>query len=102
MDEGSVGPDKLIENWASAELRGDMASLGGFLADDFIGVGPRGFKLTKEEWLDRHATRKLRYENFQFDETRVRHYGGSAVVTGRQSVVGKYETSTFKDSSGQP
>ena len=78
MTEGTGGPEQPVEDWASAELRGDTAFLG-------------GFTLTKEEWLDRHATCKLRYEDFRFDEVRVRHYGETAVMTGRQSAEGKYE-----------
>jgi len=80
-----------VEDWAIAELRGDAESLGNILADDFIGVGPRGLTLTKEEWLDRHLTRKLRYEDFRFDEMRVRVYRETAVITGRQSARSKYE-----------
>lgn len=91
MKEETGRPEQFVEGWAAAELRGDAASLKGILADDFIGVGPRGFTLTKEEWLDRHATRKLRYEDFRFDEVRVRGYGETAVITGRQSAEGKYE-----------
>jgi len=52
---------KLGQAWATAELRGDGTSLREVLAEDFVGVGPRGFMLTKEQWLSRHETGSLGY-----------------------------------------
>jgi len=97
VDAGTRGLENLIEDWAAAELRGDTTLLGSILADDFIGIGPRGFVLTKEEWLERHEIGKLRYEDFGLDETRVRRYGEAAEVTGRQSAEGKYEDYELRD-----
>ncbi|CAN5276424.1 nuclear transport factor 2 family protein [soil metagenome] len=91
MTEEIVKSERFIEDWASAELRGDASYLRSVLAEDFIGIGPRGFMLTKDEWLDRRETGKLRYEGFRFDEAQVRGYGETAVVTGRQFAEGKYE-----------
>jgi ketosteroid isomerase-like protein len=83
--------EKLAEDWATAELRGDTAFLERNLADDFVGVGPYGFLLTKDEWLERHVSWKLRYESFRLDEVRVRLYGEAAVMIARQMSKGKYE-----------
>jgi len=79
------------EDWAAAELRGDTSSIREILANDFIGVGPRGFMLTQDQWLSRHDTGSLRYESFGLDEVEVRPYGDAAVTVCRQSAVGVYE-----------
>jgi len=48
MRDQTQQPERLAEYWASAELRSDVASLGEILAEDFVGVDPRGFTLTRE------------------------------------------------------
>jgi uncharacterized protein (TIGR02246 family) len=83
--------ERLGQDWAAAELHGDTSSLGEILADDFVGVGPRGFMLTRDQWLSRHDTRSLRYESFVLDEVEVRLYGDAAVTVCRQGAEGVYE-----------
>jgi hypothetical protein len=80
-----------VGGWATAELRGDTTFLERNLADDFVCVGPYGFLLTKDEWLERHGSRKLRYESFRLDEVRGRFYGEAAMMIARQITKGKYE-----------
>ena len=82
---------KHVEDWATAELRGDATFLGSALADAFIGIRPRGFMLTKDRWLERHETGRLRYESFGLDEVAVRSYGDAAVTVCRQTAEGVYE-----------
>jgi ketosteroid isomerase-like protein len=81
----------LAEDWANAELAGDTDLLRATLAEDFVGVGPRGFTLTKEQWLDRHESGSLRYESFGLDEVAARPYGDAAVVVCRQDADGVYQ-----------
>src|SRR5258706_15623173 len=75
---------RLADSWATAELRGDTAFLERTLSDDFIGIGPLGFMLTKQEWLARHPACDLKYQSFNLDEGKVRVYNHAAVLTGRQ------------------
>ena len=75
---------RLADAWTTAELRGDTAFLETLLTDDFIGIGPLGFMLTKQEWLARHSAGDLKYEAFALDEIKVRAYNDAAILTGRQ------------------
>ena len=76
---------RLADAWATAELRGDTAFLENILADDFIGIGPLGFLLTKQEWLARHQTGDLKYTAHTLDEVKVRVYNDAAILIGRQA-----------------
>jgi hypothetical protein len=75
---------QLTDAWVAAELRGDTAFLERVLVEDFIGIGPLGFMLTKREWLARYQSGDLTYEALDLDEVRVRVYDEAAVLTGRQ------------------
>ncbi len=92
--EGNRMDDQLKalgQEWATAELHGDTAALDDMLADDFVGIGPRGFMLTKEQWLARYTSGGLRQDSFTWDEARVRVYGDAAVATGRQAQQGVFQ-----------
>ncbi len=83
--------EQLTQEWAGAELRGDADFLSRNLTDDFVGVGPFGFMLTKDQWVNRYASGDLHYDAFSLDEARVRVYGDTAVVVGRQSQAGNHQ-----------
>lgn len=76
---------RLADDWISAELRGDVAALAEALADDFVGVGPRGFTLNREQWLARHRSGDLRYQRLDWDDVSARHYGDAAILVGHVS-----------------
>jgi hypothetical protein len=78
--------------WSDAEVRGDRAKLDTLLTDQFVGVGPRGFLLTKPEWLDRHASGDLKYRSIDVTEIEVHPYGDAALVTSLQSQDGSYQS----------
>jgi ketosteroid isomerase-like protein len=81
----------LLSEWAAAEASSDTAILQRCLADDFTGVGPLGFTLSRQDWLARHATGALTYDTFQLEDVQVRAYGDAAIVTARQQAKGTYQ-----------
>ncbi len=83
---------QLSDTWATAELQGDTAFLEKLLADDFVGVGPLGFLLSKQEWLARHQSGDMKYDVHTLDEVRVRAYTEAAIVIGRLTQEATYRS----------
>jgi ketosteroid isomerase-like protein len=81
----------LLDRWSEAELSGDPAAIAPFLDDDYVGIGPFGFTLTKEEWLRRHESGDLRYSQFSLVDRQVRQYGDTVIVVGVQDAVATYQ-----------
>ena len=75
---------ELGQRWAQAELKGDTATLAELLTPDFTGVGPRGFVLGKDQWLQRYASGDLVNTSFSWQDVSVRGYGDAAVAIGVQ------------------
>jgi ketosteroid isomerase-like protein len=82
---------QLADTWATAELQGDTAFLEKHLADDFVGVGPLGFLLTKRQWLARHQSGDMQYAAHTLDEVRARAYTEAAIVIGRLTQQATYQ-----------
>jgi hypothetical protein len=89
---------KFEKEWSDAEVRGDRNSLDTMLTDQFVGVGPRGFLLSKSEWLERHASGDLKYRSIDVDEIEVHPYGDAALVTSVQSQDGSYKSHDIQGS----
>ncbi len=74
---------RIADAWATAELQSDTAFIERTLADDFVGVGPLGFLLTRQEWLARLQSGDLKYTAHTLDEVKVRVYNEAAILIGR-------------------
>lgn len=74
-----------VLEWSTAEERGDHRALDDLLAKDFVGVGPRGFVRSREEWLARYSTGTVRNTSFEVSDLRIRCYGETAVVVAAQT-----------------
>ncbi|QXJ25355.1 nuclear transport factor 2 family protein [Actinomadura graeca] len=78
------------ERWADAERRMDTGALADLLDEDFRGVGPVGFVLTKEQWLARYEG-GLSITGFDWRDVGVRVFGATAVAIGTQVQEATYQ-----------
>lgn len=70
----------LLHAWSAAELEGDHIALDALLGDDFIGVGPKGFRRTKDDWIARYRSGAVRNTEFSISDPQLRQYGEGTVV----------------------
>jgi hypothetical protein len=73
-----------VQRWAGAEQQNNAELLDGLLAEDFVGVGPVGFVLTRSQWLGRFQS-GLQNRAFAVEEPQVHVYHGAAIVVGVQA-----------------
>jgi ketosteroid isomerase-like protein len=66
-----------------AEIEGDAATLDALATDDFTLVGPVGFVLDKQQWLDRYRGGGLRTRALAFEDAVTRVHGDCAIRVGR-------------------
>jgi uncharacterized protein (TIGR02246 family) len=71
----------LVASWAKAEEANDPAALDRLLAADFVGVGPLGFVLGRDQWLARFGN-GLENRAFAVEDAAVRDHGTAAVIVG--------------------
>jgi ketosteroid isomerase-like protein len=76
---------ELGQRWADAERQADAAALDTLLADDFVGIGPYGYVLTRQQWLDRYRSGDLKNAAFALDDVSVHAYGDMAIAVGIQT-----------------
>lgn len=75
---------KFLDEWVRAEQHGDTRFLETALTEDFVGVGPLGFMLSKRDWLNRYQSGAFHYEALSLEDTKMRFYEDAAVVIGQQ------------------
>jgi ketosteroid isomerase-like protein len=82
---------ELGRRWAEAEQRGDTAVLDALTTEDFTLVGPLGFMLDKQQWLDRYRSGDLVTRSVAWEDVDVRDYGAAAVAIGRITQQAEYQ-----------
>ena len=75
---------QLGERWAAAEVAGDTSTLGSMITDDFRLVGPFGFVLDRQQWLDRYRSGDFSTA-LSWHDVEIREYGDAAVSIGTQT-----------------
>lgn len=82
--------DTTLAAWAAAEHAGDTGQLEVLLGDEFYGVGPLGFVLSKPAWIGRHH-QGLVYEAFHLDEVEIHRFGDVALIRARNDTRGAFQ-----------
>lgn len=81
---------ELERRWAQAEINADVPTLDAIATEDFILVGPAGFVLGKDQWLERYRQGDLLTRSLSFDDTTTRVWGDAAVTIGRHVQQAEY------------
>lgn len=89
---------RFLEEWTQAERQGDADQLQQQFDDDFVGVGPLGFVLSKQDWLMRFS-HGLIYDGFSLEGTQVRRESDTAIVVGTQNQSGSMQGNPLPFSS---
>ena len=69
--------------WNKAELNADREAITNLLTDDFTAIGPLGFTLSKQDWLNRHGP--LDYETLELTDITTKSYGDVTVAIATQT-----------------
>jgi ketosteroid isomerase-like protein len=71
--------------------RGNPAPLQSLLSNDFIATSLNGRVVNRAQYIRSSSNPNIRFTSFDVDETAVRVYGDSAVVTGRVRITSRAE-----------
>lgn len=82
---------QLGDSWAKAECAGDVDTLAGLADDAFRLVGPFGFVLDKEQWLDRYRSGAFHTSSLEWEEVSVVDHGDVAIAIGKQTQEAAYQ-----------
>jgi ketosteroid isomerase-like protein len=89
---------QMEQDWSSATKAGDADKGGGFLADDWVGLGPDGAKETKASMLAEIKAGSMKLTSFEIGPMDVKVLGSVAVVLGSDTEKSVYKG---KDTSGK-
>lgn len=89
-------PEAVEQEFFTALIKADVASLRRVLADDFLLIDVMtGSEVPKAALLEVVGGGQLRFERIDRGEHRVRLYATTAVITGRTEMQGRFGDQTF-------
>ena len=71
--------------WAESVATGDTSAIERILADDFIGVDPKGHLYTKQQMMDETRTAPKYFVSNRLNDVKVRFYGNTAIAQGSET-----------------
>jgi ketosteroid isomerase-like protein len=71
--------------WAESVATGDTSVIERILADDFIGVDPKGHLYTKQKMIDETRSAPKYFVSNNLNDVKVRFYGNTAVAQGSET-----------------
>ena len=81
--------EELETAWSQAEMGADTGTLEAISTADFALVGPLGFVLDKQQWLERYRSGDLVTGSLSLDDPVIRVYGEAAVTIARATSSGR-------------
>ena len=83
--------EELETAWSQAEMRADTGTLEAISTSDFTLVGPLGFVLDKEQWLERYRSGDLVTDSLSLEDPAIRVYRDAAVTLARHIQRASYQ-----------
>jgi ketosteroid isomerase-like protein len=86
---------RVEREFSQAIVKNDAEAVGRFLADDWIIIDPDGGIIDRTTFLGVLKSGVLTHEMMESDDTRVRIYGNTAIVTALTTTKGKFSGQAF-------
>ena len=71
--------------WAESVATGDTSAIERILADDFVGVDPKGHVYTKRQMIDDTRNAPKYFVSNRLNDVKVRFYGATAIAQGSET-----------------
>ncbi|MBT1708835.1 DUF4440 domain-containing protein [Fulvivirgaceae bacterium PWU5] len=83
------------KEWDKAMVGNDPDEIGKFMSEDWVIVGSDGIT-SKSQFLETIRSSALTHSRMDSDETKIKVYGDTAVVTSRGTSAGEYKGQPFE------